>query len=115
MYIAGALPGAAMLMHTLQILSMTASQHCFYADVVAVNWLLFEAGRLGMLAEALAALTWQPGGAECAGQLSWHAISTGRWERAMRALAGAGTQIGGAALHARLVGQLVCVKAAQLA
>jgi hypothetical protein len=49
------------------------------ADVVAVQWLLFEEGRLDVLRDAMSALTGQPGGRGAAGQLSCHAVSTGRW------------------------------------
>ena len=48
-------------------------------DVVAVQWLLFEEGRLDVLRDAMSALTGQPGGRGAAGQLSCHAVSTGRW------------------------------------
>lgn len=48
------------------------------ADVVAVQWLLFEQGQTGVLRDTLAALTGWPAGAAAAGRLSWHAIETGR-------------------------------------
>jgi hypothetical protein len=53
--------------------------HPLPADVVAVQWLLFEEGRLDVLRDTMSALTGQPGGRNAAGQLSWHAVSTGRW------------------------------------
>ena len=48
------------------------------ADVVAVQWLMFEQGQTGVLRDTLAALTGWPAGAAAAGRLSWHAIETGR-------------------------------------
>ena len=49
------------------------------AEAVAVHWIVFEAGRLDVLAAVVAALTWQdPSGAHCAGVLACHAITSGR-------------------------------------
>ena len=50
------------------------------ADVLAVQWLLFEQGHTAVtvIRDALAALAGWPAGAAAAGRLSWHAIDTGR-------------------------------------
>lgn len=48
------------------------------ADVVAVQWLLFEQGYAALLRDALAALSRWPAGASAAGRLSWHAIDNRR-------------------------------------